>query len=133
VIKLNMPQYTTTTNNVIGSFSGVIAAYRAKIATGEKIYYNDIVNIINLYNSWVGHTHTVTDVLWVAYGNTSPYSDTSESRTTSAPTLPVGPAVPMPDPGKIKMSAAYQNQATNLINAIPATNHGHPIIDAELY
>lgn len=126
-----MPQINTTTSNVKTTLAATINAYRAKFVKGIKISYADIVNVMNLYNTWLTHTHTVADRLWIAFGNTSPYGTTTEVRTTAAPTgIGLAALAPMADPGKIPISPAYQNQATNAINATPATTHSHPIIDS---
>lgn len=118
--------------NGLTNFSATIANLRARMAIGQKIYYSDIVNLINLYNSWRTHTHTPTDALWISYGNAVPggYGNASEPRVTSSNTIAAVPATPLSDPGHVYMDESYQTQATVLINNIVTGEHTHGITDS---
>jgi len=82
-----MAQMLTTTSGIsnlnVAAMQSVINNIRARLATSKNIRAQDIQDLMWVYNSWIQHTHSVTDFYWTAYGNASAYSTTSVNGVTS--------------------------------------------------
>lgn len=127
-----MPQTQRITNgmNNLSTVQGLIDAADNVIDAGIQIRAGDINAISNIYNNWNGHTHTVLDVAFVAFGNTPGRSNESAIDTTSTPRSTSNVAFPTITATAAvggKINAALANVQIDNINAI--ITHRHSITD----
>jgi hypothetical protein len=125
-----MPQYTTATSGPsfdTNSFTNEANALLASTSLGQLTSAQNWERLRTLLNTWVGHTHSVTDVSWVSFGNTSTYPTTSTTSTTSSPGLA---GENHAEYSGNQISSAWVNDLINQINAI--RTHSHSITDQSL-
>ena len=125
-----MPQISTTTsgpNYDTTAFTNLANSLLTATAVGQPTNASNWEQLRSLLNTWVSHTHTVTDQLYIAFGNTNAYATTSVTATTSScgATGESHAEVAGND-----VTASWVNDLISRINGI--RTHSHPITDQSL-
>ncbi|OYZ19534.1 MAG: hypothetical protein B7Y39_11945 [Bdellovibrio sp. 28-41-41] len=125
---MDMAQVSTTTNFPVTGLPQTFAQYRARFNPGNIIYNADVLNLVTIYNAFRSHTHTVTDIYYVAYGNANPFPSSSVSDTTGnmvpLPAAIVAPAAPQGNTIRVAVANYYIGRVMGI-----TANHRHPIVD----
>ena len=123
-----MAQVSTATDLPISGLPQTFAQYRALFNPGNIIYNADVINLVAIYNAFRSHTHNVTDIYYVAFGNASPSPSSSVADTTgNMVPLPAAIAAPAAPQGN-SIRATVGNYYIARVMGITA-NHRHPIVD----
>jgi hypothetical protein len=131
-----MAQTARTTNTLSGqaALQTRVTNLKAKFAagvggcTGTKILATDIVEFINIYNTWIAHTHNVQDWISDGYGS-FPWPHNEASRETGIPVSTVtGAGYPGIGAGAstaLGEKALVSEHNTYVNTAAPALNQDH--------
>lgn len=125
-----MAQISTTTSNIQGvsvsSLQTSINNLRTKFVSGSTIYAADLNDVVSLYNTWITHNHSVTDTLFISFGDIPTYpSDVTEPRTTSSVKGKTNSSTSSSVGNNI--TASLHNTVAGLVNGI--RTHTHTITD----
>jgi hypothetical protein len=109
-----------------GSQAGEISSLRAAIASGSRIYANDLNRISTLINNLNGHYHTYDDAYQLAtYGNTGDRGNYYEDKNTAGPDSIT--AAPTNTTADTSITASRHNELKDAVNNI--RSHFHQIND----
>lgn len=124
-----MAQVTRLTSHPVGlgSMATQITTLRAAMAAGKDILATDVQALITLYNIWIAHYHSTTDLRGIdTYGNVAVYGGGMYTASTSSSTGLAPGAVPGVTAGG-QISAVDINTIRGIINNMRI--HHHTITD----
>lgn len=82
-----MAQFVSTTTGIanldINYLASVLQGIRNNLAASKTLKGADLLNLVWVYNTWLGHNHAVADYYYVAYGNTPPVGTTAVTAWTT--------------------------------------------------
>jgi hypothetical protein len=132
-----MVQRTITSGGLsdLATRQATIDSLKVNMQSGKIIYRSDMVSLVNLWNSWASHSHSITDRYGIAnYGNTNPpgYSSTgsNENDTSNGPTFTTAGGSTLVGVGGLTAPAVNAVISHSLINAMANSfqnglNHYH--------
>lgn len=124
-----MAQTARATSNVesinTSALQTSITALKAKFVDGATISAADINSIANIYNTIIGHTHSVTEYAFSAFGNVNDWGTTFATATSTGIKGVASTGSSRAAGGLIY--ASEQKALADAINAIKS--HTHSITD----
>jgi len=127
-----MPSVSTSTSSPsypegysASSLTDILDALEISMDEGSIITADGFNDLIEVFNAWRQHTHTVDDVQFIAYGSTPGRSNTTVSATTSTVTGTSALTNTVAEGDSI--TAAGSNTVISAINAI--RSHSHSLDD----
>lgn len=131
-----MAQLVTSTSDV-NNFDpnwarATLNAVRTRLVNSKTIRAQDIRDIINVYNAWAQHNHTVYDYYYIQYGNIPPHGTQGAVVGTATPVFSdLVSGVPLaPTPSVAAGNRIILNDIRNLMALINAIrSHSHRIND----
>lgn len=129
-----MPQVSRSTSGMktvnVSALQSLIDTLRANMAAGKAITASDMNQLINAYNSWIQHTHTVADLLGIdTFGDVTTYGATGTWEPRSSGVVKNATASALIKAAQEAILAGDANEARNKINAI--RTHTHQINDKD--
>lgn len=125
-----MPQVTRSTSTPLGyvltTMQTLINEMTARMSAGWPILASDVAALITLYNQFVAHYHTASDLRGIqTFGNLGVYS-TSGTYVTSTSSTPTGFSATTSPVGVVangEITAADINAIVGFINSIRTHDH----------
>lgn len=120
---------STPVGYVLATMQSTVDALVSNMAAGKAITAADVAELVSIYNTYVSHYHTVSDLRGVnTYGNLNVYgSGVYVAKQSSTPTGKVAGTTPVGVSSGSEITAADINTIIGFINSM--RNHNHTIDD----